>query len=84
MPRKRETPIGRKALAIPDASQEWLEAAWLYCGMIQDLIERRNDARSGTELRLLANRLHRLAFRATRRGGFEKVYPADLDAWAGG
>ena len=70
-------------MAAPDAAQELLEAAWLHCGMIQDVIERLNDASStSTELRLLANRLQRLAFRATRR--FRNLHPAGPDAWASG
>ena len=84
MQRKRETPIDREPMAAPDAAQELLEAAWLHCGMIQDVIERLNDASStSTELRLLANRLQRLAFRATRRY-FRNLHPAGPDAWASG
>jgi len=40
-------------------------AAWPYCGVIQDIIDRLNETGSNTELRLLANRLQRLVFRAT-------------------
>jgi len=32
-------------------------AAWPYCGVIQDIIDRLNETGSNTELRLLANRL---------------------------
>jgi hypothetical protein len=71
-------------MAAPDAAQESLEAAWLHCGMIQDVIDRLNDASSSTELRLLANRLQRLAFRAARRSYFRNLHPAGLDAWASG
>ena len=39
--------------------------AWPYCGVIQDIIDRLNETGSNTELRLLANRLQRLVFRAT-------------------
>jgi hypothetical protein len=71
-------------MAAPGAAQELLEAAWLHCGKIQDVIDRLNDASSGTELRLLANRLQRLTFRATRRGYFRSLHPAGPDAWASG
>jgi hypothetical protein len=84
MPRKRETPIDREPMAAPDAAQELLEAAWLHCGMIQDVVERLNDPSSSTELRLLANRLQRLAFRATRGSYFRNLHPAGPDAWASG
>ena len=39
--------------------------AWPYCGVIQDIIDSLNETGSNTELRLLANRLQRLVFRAT-------------------
>jgi hypothetical protein len=40
-----------------------LETAWLHCNAIQDIIDRLNEAGTNTEPHLLANRLHRLAFR---------------------
>ena len=62
MPRKKET-IQREPAPAPDTVQQLLEAAWPHCGMIQDIIDRLNEGGSNTELRLLANRLQRLAFR---------------------
>ena len=55
MPRKKEA---------TSPAQQLLEAVWPHCGVIQDTIDRLNEARSHTELRLLRNRLQRLAFRA--------------------
>jgi hypothetical protein len=63
MPRKKVTTIHREPMPAPDAVQQLLEAAWPHCGMIQDIIDRLNEGGSNTELRLLANRLQRLAFR---------------------
>jgi hypothetical protein len=52
--------------------------------MIQDVIDRLNDASSSKELRLLANRLQRLAFRATQRSYFWNLHPASPEAWVSG
>jgi hypothetical protein len=49
----------------PDTAQQLLETAWRYCGAIQAIIDRLNEAGCNTEPRLLANRVQRLAFRAT-------------------
>jgi len=49
----------------PDTAEQLMAAAWPYCGIIQDIIDRLNETGSNTELRLLANRLQRLVFRAT-------------------
>ena len=64
MPRKKET-IRHEPTPDPDTAEQLLVAAWPYCGVIQDIIDRLNATRSNTELRLLANRLQRLVFRAT-------------------
>ena len=63
MPRKKVTTIHREPVPAPDTVQQLLEAAWPHCGMIQDIIDKLNEGGSNTELRLLANRLQRLAFR---------------------
>ena len=47
----------------PNTTQELLEAAWRHCGAIQDIIDGLNEAATNTEPRVLANWLHRLAFR---------------------
>jgi len=47
----------------PDTAQQLLETAWRHCGAIQAIIDGLNGADCNTELRLLANRLQRLAFR---------------------
>jgi hypothetical protein len=76
MPRKNEAPIHRQPMPAPDThQQQLLEAAWPPCGMIQDIIDRLNEAGSNTELRLLTNRLRRLVTRATLRRDFEKPAP---------
>jgi hypothetical protein len=64
MPRKKETTIRREP-APHDTAEQLMVAAWPYCGVIQDIIDRLNETGSNTELRLLANRLQRLVFRAT-------------------
>ena len=84
MPRKKETIIQREPAPAPDTVQQLLEAAWPHCGMIQDIIDRLNEGGSDTELRLLTNRLQRLAFRARPRRDCADLYPASLSAWAGG
>jgi len=61
MPRREEaTNLGRYHEQHPN---DLLEAAWRHCGAIQDIIDRLNEAGTNTEPHLLANRLHRLAFR---------------------
>ncbi len=62
MPRKEEA-IGRRHEQHPNTAQRLLETAWRQCGAIQAIIDRLNEAGTDTEPRLLANRLHRLAFR---------------------
>ena len=64
MPRREEaTTLERYHEQHPDTAQNLLEAAWRHCGAIQDIIDRLNEADTNTEAHLLANRLHRLAFR---------------------
>ena len=64
MPRKEEaTSLGRHHEQHPNTAQQLLETAWRHCGAIQAIIDRLNEAGKNTEPRLLANRLHRLAFR---------------------
>src|SRR5215467_8001453 len=65
MPRKKETTIHREPAPDHDTAEQLMVAAWPYCGVIQDIIDRLNETGSNTELRLLANRLQRLVFRAT-------------------
>ena len=65
MPRKKETTIHREPAPDHDTAGQLMVAAWPYCGVIQDIIDRLNETGSTTELRLLANRLQRLVFRAT-------------------
>ena len=84
MPREKETTIHREPVPAADTVQQLLEAAWPHCGMIQDIIDRLNESGSNTELRLLTNRLQRLAFRATPRGDFGNRHPVGLNAWDGG
>ena len=63
MPRKKEATIHREPVQAPDTAQPLLETAWRHCGAIQAIIDRLNEGGSNTELRLLTNRLQRLAFR---------------------
>ena len=79
MPRNKETAIHRQPVPALDTMQ-LLETAWPHCGIIQEIIDRLNESGSCTELRLLTNRLQRLAFRATPKGN----HPAELSAWVGG
>ena len=65
MPRKKETTIHREPAPDHDTAEQLMVTAWPYCGVIQDIIDRLNETGSNTELRLLANRLQRLVFRAT-------------------
>jgi hypothetical protein len=65
MPRKKEATIRRELVPDTDTADQLMVAAWPYCGVIQDIIDRLNETGSNTELRLLANRLQRLVFRAT-------------------
>jgi hypothetical protein len=57
MPRKKETTIRHEPAPDPDTAEQLMVAAWPYCGVIQDIIDRLNATGSNTELRLLANRL---------------------------
>jgi len=64
MPRREEaTRAGRRHEQHPNTAQHLLEAAWHHCGAIQDIIDSLNEAGTNPEPHLLANRLHRLAFR---------------------
>ena len=64
MPRKKEaTSLGRHDGQHPNTAQQLLETAWRHCGEIQAIIDKLNEGGSNTELRLLTNRLQRLAFR---------------------
>ena len=64
MPRREEaTRLERYHEQHPNTAQHLLEAAWRHCGAIQDIIDRLNEAGTNTEPHVLANRLHRLAFR---------------------
>jgi len=65
MPRKKETAVRREPAPDHDTAEQLMVAAWPYCGVIHDIIDRLNETSSNTELRLLANRLQRLVFRAT-------------------
>jgi hypothetical protein len=65
MPRKKEATIRRELVPDTDTADQLMVAAWPYCGVIQDIVDRLNETGSNTELRLLANRLQRLVFRAT-------------------
>jgi|RhiMetdeSRZDD1v2_1073273.scaffolds.fasta_scaffold607830_1 hypothetical protein len=80
MPRKKETTSHREPVPTLDTVQ-LLETAWPHCGMIQEIIDRLNESGSYAELRLLTNRLQRLAFRATPKGDFDS---GRLSAWVGG
>jgi hypothetical protein len=62
---KKEATIRRELVPDTDTADQLMVAAWPYCGVIQDIIDRLNETGSNTELRLLANRLQRLVFRAT-------------------
>ena len=57
------TGLGRHHEQHSHTAQGLLETAWRHCGAIQDIIDRLNEAGTNTEPRLLAKRLHRLAFR---------------------
>jgi hypothetical protein len=65
MPRKKEVTIRYEPVQDHDTAEQLMVTAWPYCGVIQDIIDRLNETGSNTELRLLANRLQRLVFRAT-------------------
>lgn len=60
---KAMTSLGRDHEQHPNTAQELLEAAWRHCGAIQDIIDGLNEAATNTEPRVLANWLHRLAFK---------------------
>lgn len=64
MPRREEaTRLGRYHEQHPNTAPNLLEAAWHHCGAIQDIIDSLNEADTNAQTHLLANRLHRLAFR---------------------
>ena len=63
--RKKKAKIRRESVSDPDTARQLMVTSWPYCGVIQDIIDRIHEAGSNTELHLLANRLQRLAFRAT-------------------
>jgi hypothetical protein len=64
MPRKEEaTSLGRHHEQHPNTAERLLKTAWHHCRAIQAVIDRLNEAGTNAEPRLLANRLHRLAFR---------------------
>jgi len=65
MPRQKETTRLCEPVPDPDTARQLMVTSWPYCGVIQDIIDRLHEAGSNTELHLLANRLQRLAFRAT-------------------
>jgi hypothetical protein len=65
MRRKEEATIRHEPVRDHDTAEQLMVTAWPYCGVIQDIMDRLNDSGSNTELRLLANRLQRLVFRAT-------------------
>jgi hypothetical protein len=65
MTRKKQATIRRENVPDSDTVQQLVVTAWPYCGVIQDIIDTLHEAGSNTELRLLANRLQRLVFRAT-------------------
>ena len=83
MSRKEETMLQREPVLALDKMQ-LLETAWPHCGMIQEIIDKLNESGSYSELRLLTNRLQRLAFRATPKGDFDSSQPTRLSAWVGG
>jgi hypothetical protein len=62
--RKKKAKIRRESVSDPDTARQLMVTSWPYCGVIQDIIDRIHEAGSNTE-HLLANRLQRLAFRAT-------------------
>src|SRR5262249_45729939 len=53
MLRKKEVTIRREPMPDPDTAEQLMVAAWPYCGVIQDIIDRLNATGSNTELRLL-------------------------------
>jgi len=62
-PREEATTLGQRHEQHPNTAQGLLETAWRHCGAIQDIIDALNEAGANPEPHLLANRLHRLAFR---------------------
>jgi hypothetical protein len=65
MRQEKEATIRRELESEPDTAQQLLETTWPHCGAIQDIIDKLSEAGSNTKPRLLANRLQRLALRAT-------------------
>ena len=60
---KKRNDHSARACAGPRHSAAIAGSRLTHCGMIQDIIDKLNEGGSNTELRLLANRLQRLAFR---------------------
>jgi hypothetical protein len=54
---------------IMDDPQELLNTARQHCQAIQTIIDQLTETKSNTELRLLSQRLQRLAFHAAPRSG---------------
>ena len=64
MPRKEETTnSSRHHEQHPHTAERLLDTAWRHCEAIQAIIDRLNETGTNTEPHVLANRLHRLAFR---------------------
>jgi hypothetical protein len=55
--------------AAMDDPQELLNTAQRHCQAIQAVIDKLTETKSNTELRLLPQRLQRLAFQAAPRSG---------------
>jgi hypothetical protein len=55
-----------------DDPQELLNTAQHYCQAIQTIIDQLTETKSNTELRLLSQRLQRLAFHAAPRSGDDR------------
>jgi len=55
--------------AAMDDPQELLNTAQRHCQAIQAIIDKLTETKSNTELRLLSQRLQRLAFHAAPRSG---------------
>src|SRR5262249_16284772 len=72
MPRKKETTIRREPAPDHDTGEQLMVAAWPYCGVIQDIIDRLNETGSKPKLRLPAKRRQGLGFRAPPASSGEK------------
>jgi hypothetical protein len=58
--------------ATMDDPQELLNTARRHCQAIQTIIDQLTETKSNTELRLLSQRLQRLAFHAAPRSGDDR------------